>query len=212
MDAKAHWEHVYRTKPTNGVSWYQPEARLSLSLIRRVAPDLATPIIDVGGGASTLVDGLLTAGYTDITVLDLAGAALVAAQSRLGPLANQVKWIEADVVDAKLPVGKYGVWHDRAVFHFLTDPADRQRYVEQSHRGVRTDGYVIVACFAPDGPTRCSGLEVVRYTPQSMHSEFGDGFALLDSTSEDHHTPSGAVQSFIYCLCRIEKRATVTNM
>jgi SAM-dependent methyltransferase len=205
MDAKAHWEHVYQTKPTSGVSWYQPQARLSLSLIRRVAPDLATPIIDVGGGASTLVDGLLAVGYTDITVLDLAGAALAAAQSRLGPLANQVKWTEANVLDAKLPVAHYGVWHDRAVFHFLTDAADRVRYVEQSHRGVKTCGYVIVASFGPDGPTRCSGLDVVRYTPESIHSEFGDEFTLLDSTSEDHHTPGGSVQSFVYCLCRVDK-------
>jgi SAM-dependent methyltransferase len=176
---------------------------LSLELIKQVAPGLSTPIIDVGGGASTLVDGLLDAGYTDLTVFDLAGSALAAAQSRLGDLATRVRWIEANVLTAELTAGRYGVWHDRAVFHFLTDPSDRARYVEQSHRAVRLGGHVIVASFGPEGPPRCSGLDVVRYTPTSMHAAFGQRFELLDSVSEEHHTPGGAVQSFVYCLCRV---------
>ena len=205
MDPKAHWERVYQTKSPTAVSWYQPEARLSLDLIGRVAPDLTTPIIDVGGGASTLVDGLLNAGYHDLTVLDLAGSALAAAESRLGASANRVRWIEGNVLTAPLPANHYGVWHDRAVFHFLTDPADRARYVEQCHRAVRARGHVIVASFAPDGPQRCSGLDVVRYTPGSMHAEFGDRFTLQDSAREQHETPSGTIQSFVYCLCRVEQ-------
>lgn len=205
MDPKAHWEHIYQTRSPTALSWYQPEALLSLDLIRRVAPDLATPVIDVGGGASTLVDGLLNAGYSDLTVLDLAGSALAAAEARLGTAANRVHWIEGNVLTAPLPTNRYGVWHDRAVFHFLTHPADRARYVEQCHRAVRVAGHVIVASFAADGPQRCSGLDVVRYTPGSMHAEFGDRFALLDSAREQHQTPSGTIQSFVYCLCRIEQ-------
>src|SRR5690348_10138133 len=187
MDLKAHWEQVYQTKPTTAVSWYQPEAKLSLDLITRVVSDLATPIIDVGGGASTLVDGLLEAGYSDLTVLDLAGSALEVAQARLGRRASLIKWVEADVLSAEFTKGQYGLWHDRAVFHFLTDPRDRERYVTQSHRAVRRGGHVIVASFGPDGPRRCSGLDVVRYTPASMHAEFGDSFTLLDSIREEHH-------------------------
>jgi len=203
MDAKRHWEQVYRTKPATAVSWYQPEATLSVDLIKRVVSDLATPIIDVGGGASTLVDGLLEAGYSDVTVLDLAGSALSAAQERLGKRASRVKWVEANVLSAAFVEGRYGLWHDRAVFHFLTDPTDRERYVAQSQRAVRQGGHVIVASFGPDGPPRCSGLDVVRYTPASMHAEFGNAFTLVDSVREEHHTPTGAIQAFVYCLCRV---------
>jgi ubiquinone/menaquinone biosynthesis C-methylase UbiE len=202
MDPKEHWERIYQSTPTTAVSWYQPEARVSLDLIRRVAP-LATPVLDVGGGASTLVDGLLDAGYCDVTVLDLAGSALSLARARLGSRAGQVQWLEANVLDAGVPAAKYGVWHDRAVFHFLTNPEDRARYVAQARRAVAPGGHVIVASFSMEGPTRCSGLDVVRYSPESMHAEFGPGFQMLESVPEDHHTPSGAVQAFVYCLCRV---------
>jgi SAM-dependent methyltransferase len=208
MDRREHWEGIYRDKAPTEVSWYQPEACLSLDLIRRTAPDPSTPVVDVGGGASTLVDGLLDAHYRAVTVLDLAPAALAAARSRLGERAGQVTWMAADVLEAALPAAGYGVWHDRAVFHFLTDPADRARYVAQVRRAVRPGGHVIVASFAPDGPTRCSGLAVVRYTPDAMHAEFGGGFRLLDSMREDHHTPSGATQAFVYCLCRVDGEPT----
>jgi SAM-dependent methyltransferase len=204
MRPEEHWERVYRSKAPTEVSWYQPEARLSLELIRRIAPDGATPILDVGGGASTLVDGLLDAGYRTITVLDLAPTALALAQRRLGALAERVTWLAADVLSAALPKGGYSVWHDRAVFHFLTDPDDRARYVEQTRRCVRPGGHVIVASFGQDGPTRCSGLEVMRYSPETMHAEFGPVFRLLDSVREEHHTPSGTIQAFVYCLCRVE--------
>ena len=199
-----HWERIYRTKDPTQVSWYQPEARLSLELIRRVAPDLSAPIIDVGGGASTLVDGLLAAGYRHLTVLDLSSTALAVARRRLGARAGLVTWLAADVRDVPLPAGGYTVWHDRAVFHFLTDAEDRALYVRQARRAVRPGGYALVAGFAPDGPTRCSGLDVVRYSPDTMHAEFGASFQLLENVREDHHTPSGAIQAFVYCLCRVE--------
>lgn len=200
---QGHWESVYRTKSPTELSWYQPEARLSLDLIRRVEADFDTPIIDVGGGASTLVDGLLEAGYRELTVLDLAPKALALAQQRLGKRAELVRWISADVLTTTLPARHYAVWHDRAVFHFLTDPRDRARYVAQAEGAVRPGGHVMVASFGPDGPTRCSGLEVIRYSPEGMHAEFGANFKLLDSVREDHRTPSGLTQAFVYCLCRV---------
>lgn len=204
MSREKHWEAIYRSKAPTDVSWYQPEARLSLELIRRVAPGLDEPVVDVGGGASTLVDGLLGVGYRDIMVLDLAPAALARAQERLGEREAQVRWIVADVLNAPLPRASCVVWHDRAVFHFLTDPRDRARYVAQAQRIVRPGGHVIVASFGPEGPSRCSGLEVVRYSPEGLHAEFGSAFQLLESSQENHRTPTGATQAFVYCLCRVE--------
>jgi SAM-dependent methyltransferase len=204
MDPRQHWDEIYRRKGATGVSWYQPAAELSLALIRRLAPDPHTPVLDVGGGASTLVDGLLGAGYEDVTVLDVSGAALALAKERLGAAAARVRWIEASVLEAELPRQAFAVWHDRAVFHFLTAEPDRRAYVEQVRRAVRPGGHVIVAAFGLDGPPSCSGLPVVRYGPDSMHDEFGASFRLLDSVREDHHTPAGKVQSFVYCLCRVE--------
>lgn len=206
MSKAQHWDRIYRNKAATEVSWYQPEARLSLELIRRVAPELDARVLDVGGGASTLVDGLLGAGYRDLAVLDLAPAALARAQERLGEHKDQVRWIVADVLDAPLPRASCAVWHDRAVFHFLTGAQDRARYVAQAQRIVQPGGHVIVAGFGPDGPSHCSGLEVVRYDSNDLHAEFGSTFRLLDSTREDHRTPAGAVQPFVYCLCRVEPR------
>jgi len=206
MDPRAHWQKVYETKKPTEVSWYQPAARVSSSLIRRVAPDRSAAIIDVGGGASTLVDGLLADGYGSITVLDVSSAALAQASERLGGDAARVTWLEANVLDAALPASAYDVWHDRAVFHFLTEAADRERYVKQVRRSVRPGGYVMVATFASDGPTKCSGLEVARYAPEELHGEFGSDFQLVESAREEHHTPTGAVQPFIYCLCRVGRR------
>jgi SAM-dependent methyltransferase len=203
MDPRAHWERVYTSKAASDVSWYQPEASVSLDLIWRVAPDLESPIIDVGGGASTLVDGLLDAGYVTVSVLDLSGAALGVAQQRLGERASRIAWIEADVLTAPLASNSFAVWHDRAVFHFLTEQQDRARYVAKVRDAVRPGGHIIVASFAPDGPERCSGLEVMRYSPEAMHAEFGADFRLLDSRREEHHTPSGSTQAFVYCLCRV---------
>ena len=202
MDSKQHWQRVYTARAADAMSWYQPTAARSLAMIRRVAPDVRTPIIDVGGGASVLVDELLAAGYERLTVLDLAASALDAARARLGSLASRVHWLESDVLTGELPAGHYGVWHDRAVFHFLTAPADRLAYVRQVRHAVRPGGFVLVATFADDGPERCSGLPVARYSGAALHAEFGDEFELIRSEREAHHTPEGAVQSFVYCLCR----------
>jgi SAM-dependent methyltransferase len=201
MAGKAHWEEVYTNKSPQSVSWFQPSAETSLRLIRQAAPPNAE-IIDVGGGASTLVDGLLDAGYRRLTVLDLAGSALAAAQARLGARAADVKWIEASILDAPLSRHAYDVWHDRAVFHFLTDPAERAAYVRQLLHALRPGGHVIVASFAEDGPEKCSGLPVMRYRPDQLHAEFGAPFTLLRHERETHLTPAGASQQFVYCYCR----------
>jgi len=202
MEYKTHWEHIYHTKDTAQVSWYQLHPRLSLQYIQNTGADKTAHIIDVGGGASTLVDHLLDDGFLHITVLDISAAALEAAKQRLGPRAESVTWLEADITQSALPHHEYDVWHDRAVFHFLTEPRDRQRYVNTVKQAVKPGGHVIVATFANDGPEKCSGLEVARYDPQGLHDEFGTGFELLDSTREEHHTPFGTEQKFIYCYCR----------
>lgn len=204
MDARRHWDSVYRQKGAEEVSWYQAESRLSLELIRRAAPSNDAGILDVGGGASKLVDGLLAAGYTRVGVLDVSHAALEQARSRLGPSAAAVRWIEADILTADLPEHSVDVWHDRATFHFLTAARDRARYVEQVRHAVRPGGHVLIATFAEDGPTHCSGLEVARYAPDALHHEFGADFRLVQSAREEHVTPSGARQAFTYCLCRYE--------
>jgi SAM-dependent methyltransferase len=201
MADKNHWEHVYRTKNPQTVSWFQPEAEVSLRLIRS-ASDSAAAVIDVGGGASTLVDGLLDAGYRDLTVLDLSGAALAAARERLGTRAAGVHWLEGDILQAALPAQAYDVWHDRAVFHFLTDPAERAAYVRQVLHAVKPGGHVIVASFAENGPQQCSGLPVMRYAPGELHAQFGTPFTLLHHEREEHRTPGGTVQQFVYCFCR----------
>jgi len=203
VDRNAHWEQVYRTKGPDQVSWFQAEARLSRVLIERAAPDRAARIIDIGAGASTLVDGLLVSGYRHITVVDLSSTALFLAQQRLGSAAASVIWRAADVLTAAFPAAAFDVWHDRAVFHFLTDAADRMRYVAQVRAAVRPGGHVIVATFAEDGPTRCSGLDVARYSADTLHAEFGAGFVVLESQRELHTTPSGSEQAFTYCVCRV---------
>ena len=202
MDSKGHWETVYASKKPTEVSWYQQYPRLSLDLIMSVASADARRIIDVGGGASTLVDDLVAAGYRSVTVLDLSATALRTARERLGPRGQSVSWLEADVTRTTLQGRFFRVWHDRAVFHFLTDAGDRQRYVETVRRSVRPGGHVIVATFALDGPFRCSGLDVVRYSPATLHAEFGGEFDLAGSANEIHYTPLGDEQKFTYCFCR----------
>ena len=202
MQPKEHWEKVYATKPTDAVSWFQQHAEQSMRLIAQTGVPKTASIIDVGGGASTLVDDLLEAGYQSLTVLDLSGAALAAAQRRLGSKADPVKWLVANIVSAELPVHAYDVWHDRAVFHFLTSPDDRHAYIDAVLRAVKPGGHVIVATFAEDGPEQCSGLQVMRYSPTGLHAEFGSPFTLLRHEREEHHTPAGNVQKFVYCYCR----------
>lgn len=204
MDSKSHWEAVYSTKSPDSVSWFQDHAEESLRLIASTRLGSEAAIIDVGGGASKLVDDLLTAGYADISVLDLSAAAMVAARQRLGAAADKVAWIEGDITQVDLPCARFDIWHDRAVFHFLTDAVSRRRYVEQVMRAVRPGGHVIVATFAEDGLEQCSGLPVMRYSADELHAEFGDGFKLLTHHREEHRTPFGRVQQFVYCYCRME--------
>lgn len=195
-----HWETVYRGKGADQVSWFQPHATSSLRLISgSVGTD--AQIIDVGGGASVLVDDLLDAGYRSLTVLDLAEPALAVSRARLGSRAQAVTWMAADITRAVLPVATYDVWHDRAVFHFLTDPDDRARYVAQVLKSVKPGGHVIVATFGPGGPLQCSGLEVMRYAPDTLHAEFGAPFRLVKHETEIHYTPAGQEQEFVYCYC-----------
>lgn len=207
MDRKAHWEAVYGKKKSTEVSWYQPEPEVSLRLITQHAPPPAASVVDVGGGASNLVDRLVQREYRDITVLDLSGAALRESRVRLGDRSNRVNWIEGDILNIELPEAAYDVWHDRAVFHFLTNPDDRQRYVEQVLRCVRVGGHVLVATFGADGPEKCSGLTVARYSPSELHAQFGSGFQLLESVDEKHITPMGTTQKFVYCVCAVEPTA-----
>jgi ubiquinone/menaquinone biosynthesis C-methylase UbiE len=202
METKDHWEKVYATKAATEVSWFQPHAQLSLKLIHDAGVPASAAIIDVGGGASTLVDDLLAEGYEAVTVLDLSSSALAAAKTRLGGRASQVQWIEANALEAGLPAHAYDVWHDRAVFHFLTAEQDRRAYVQAVLRAVKPGGLVIVATFAQDGPTQCSGLPVMRYGAHELHAEFGEPFVLLGHERESHHTPAGNEQKFVYCFCR----------
>ncbi|MFC7418718.1 class I SAM-dependent methyltransferase [Iodobacter arcticus] len=202
MQTKSHWEQVYSSKATDAVSWFQEHAEHSLKLIQKTGLPLSAAIIDIGGGASTLVDDLLANGYRNLTVLDLSAAAMAAAAKRLGSRGLDVKWIEADITQAPLPTKTYDIWHDRAVFHFLTSEAERQAYVAAVLDAVKLGGHVIVATFAEDGPTQCSGLPVMRYNATDLHSEFGTPFELVHHDKEAHHTPFGTIQQFVYCYCR----------
>ena len=207
MDEKEHWEHVFQTKPADAVSWFQEHAARSLELIRATGLGKDARIIDVGGGASTLVDDLLEADYRRLSVLDISASALDVVRRRIGPEADRVRWIAADIRNAELPAQAFDIWHDRAVFHFLTDPGDRAAYIRQVKRSVRPGGHVIVATFAADGPETCSGLPVQRYSPDELHDEFGMDFELVDHTDEAHTTPWGAIQHFIYCHCIVYRAA-----
>ena len=204
METKTHWEEVYASKPVTEVSWFQEHSDLSLRLIEQTGVAPRGHIIDVGGGASTLVDDLLAHHFENITVLDLSAAALGTAQERLGPRASEVAWVQADITTVSLPRHSFDVWHDRAVFHFLTRAEDRQRYVQAVRQSVKPGGHVIVATFASDGPLWCSGLDTMRYSPDALRAEFGEAFELVESARETHETPFGTEQKFIYCYCRME--------
>jgi len=200
MDCKAHWERVYTTKGERELGWFQPDPALSLELIRAVSPGRGR-VIDVGGGASLLVDRLLHSGFERVAVLDISRAALDKARSRLGERANSVRWIEGDLTTVGT-VGEFDVWHDRAVFHFLTDPLDRRRYVELAERSIPPGGHLIIATFATKGPPRCSGLEVRRYDARSLGVELGDTFSFVREATETHVTPRGSTQAFFYGVFR----------
>ncbi|WP_091391037.1 class I SAM-dependent methyltransferase [Microbulbifer marinus] len=202
MKEKNHWEKVYSSKSEDEVSWFQEHAEVSVRLIEQTGASKSANIIDVGGGASKLVDDLLDRGYDNLTVLDLSAEALAKARRRLGAKADKVRWLEANILEIDLPNQAYDVWHDRAVFHFLTDERERKAYVDAVLCAVKPGGHVIVATFAEDGPETCSGLPVVRYSADQLHGEFGAPFDLLGQEREEHHTPAGVVQCFVYCFCR----------
>src|SRR6266446_6586994 len=204
MDTKTHWEKVYLTKAPEAVSWYRPHLETSLALIERAATGFSASIIDVGGGESTLVDDLLARGYENITVLDVSQTAIDVTKNRLGLAAKQVHWLVADVTDAQLERGDYDVWHDRAVFHFLTTIEQRVAYVRNVAHAVKPNGHVIVSTFGPEGPTKCSGLDVIRYDAESLHDQFGVRFRLVESSKELHRTPFGTTQQFLFCYCKVE--------
>jgi 2-polyprenyl-3-methyl-5-hydroxy-6-metoxy-1,4-benzoquinol methylase len=201
-----HWDAIYRTKAPDQVSWFRPHLETSLALIERAtAGDRTASIIDVGGGASTLVDDLIERGYRNITVLDISQAALDVAQNRLDKAAKLVRWLRADVTQSSLPPRSFDVWHDRAVFHFLTKPEGRLAYVQNVAAAVKPGGHVIMSTFGPEGPTKCSGLDVMRYDAESLHTEFGAHFRLVESSKELHDTPFGTTQQFLYCYCTLEQ-------
>ena len=202
--SQEHWEKIYATRAPDAVSWYRAHLETSIALIERAACGRPASIIDVGGGESTLADDLVERGYENITVLDISQIALDVTRKRLGARAEKIRWILADVTQADLPEQSFDVWHDRAVFHFLTSKEQRVAYVRQVARSVKRGGYVIVSTFGPEGPVKCSGLDVVRYDAGSLHDEFGESFRLVDSSEEFHRTPLGATQQFLYCYCRVE--------
>jgi len=203
MSSKEHWDSVYRNRGSEQVSWYRPHLDRSLAFLEATGLGRDARVIDVGGGASTFVDDLLDRGYTNVTVLDLSAAALDVAKGRLGSRASQVKWICADVTDPQLPSEAYDFWHDRAVFHFLREPAARARYVSAVRRMLKPGGHIVVATFGPHGPEKCSGLDVMHFTPEALHAEFGPEFARLSDAVEMHTTPWGSEQEFVYCYCRL---------
>lgn len=194
---QAHWEGVYDAKQFTEVSWYQPVPDVSLKQILATGVERNDAIIDVGGGASTLVDHLLDLGFLDVTVLDISGAALEQARNRLGARAGDVNWVVADIT-AFATEKKFRLWHDRAVLHFLTDAADRERYVESLKHALLPGGHLVLSTFGPDGPRKCSGLEVRRYTLDRMRDLLGPEFELTHHVLEDHRTPLGAAQQFLH--------------
>ncbi len=197
-----HWNTVYETKPLDGVSWYRPHLDRSLAIIESlaIAPDAA--ILDVGAGASTLAEDLLDRGYRNITLLDISERALARARERAGERASLIRWLVADVRDAALGAASVRLWHDRAVLHFLARAEDRAAYATLARNAVEPGGYALIAGFAPDGPSRCSNIDVVRASPEEIAATLGRGFALERSERETHRTPWGAEQAFCYALCR----------
>ena len=197
-----HWNKIYGTKAPTEVSWFTPRLERSLGFIEQCGLGPRARIIDVGAGACTLADDLVDRGYDDLTILDVSHRALERARERLGERAEQISWLVDDVTTVELPRARFDIWHDRAVFHFLTDADARRRYVRNVLHAVRPGGHVIVATFGLQGPQKCSGLDVVRYDPDGLHGEFGAPFVKVDSAIDLHRTPWGSEQEFIYCYCR----------
>ncbi len=206
MKPKPNWEKVYSSKPTDKLGWYAPHLQTSLSWITEFVADTAAPIIDVGGGASTLVDDLLDAGYHSITVLDISPHALSLARTRLGNKASDVSWLEGDITCIDLPELQFQLWHDRAVFHFLIEPEQQRRYRDQLLKALKPGGHLVIGTFAPQAPPKCSGLPVQRYTPQRLETTLGKEFELERHHNELHITPGGVEQMYLYCHFRRRTR------
>lgn len=196
-DRKAHWDNIYKEKSPADVSWYQHKPRLSLELIRNTQLALDGPVIDVGGGVSKLVDYLVDDGYSKVAVLDISANAISVTRQRLGKKSLQVEWFEQDIVNFN-PGHSFSLWHDRAVFHFLTDKLDREQYIRVLHRTLNKNGQLIIAAFAIGGPEKCSGLDIVQYDANKLQTELGDVFELVEQQSELHVTPSNVKQQFTY--------------
>ncbi len=203
FDPKKHWENIYTTKSLEDVSWYQPTPEISLEFIGTLQLNLDAAIIDVGGGDSFLVDYLLKAGYTNITVLDISAAAIDRAKNRLGERASQVNWIVEDI-NRFVPTQSYDLWHDRAAFHFLTHSENIKRYVSTVNEALNPFGSLIIGTFSENGPIKCSGIEITQYSQQSMVRTFADKFVKIECANVDHNTPFDTVQNFTFC--RFKKR------
>ena len=203
MQDRGHWDRVHGAREPDAASWYRPHLERSLAFVEAAGPGPDAGIIDVGGGASSFVDDLLDRGFRDITVLDISAAAIDRARERLGARADLVTWVVGDITTVDLPAARYDFWHDRAVFHFLTDPAARARYVAAVRRSLKLDGTIVVATFGPSGPEKCSGLDVMRYDAEALHGEFGGSFEKVGTATEVHKTPWGTEQEFVYCYCRL---------
>jgi 2-polyprenyl-3-methyl-5-hydroxy-6-metoxy-1,4-benzoquinol methylase len=199
MNRNPHWEHVYETKSSEEVSWYEPHLATSLEWILEAAPSHASPIIDVGGGASTLVDDLYANGFHSLTVMDISRTAIARSQARLGTTAEEIRWIVGDVTSIELPNAAFDIWHDRAVFHFLTELEERSFYRKQLAMALKPSGQVILATFSMNAPRSCSGLAVNRYDAHSIQEEFGPEYRLVKSATIPHRTPGGSIQEFLYC-------------
>lgn len=200
MNPQNHWQNVYQSKAPDNVSWYQEQPDLSLRLIEESNLEKSAAFIDVGAGASTLVDHLLQADYENISLLDISEEALDIAKKRLGEKAAQLKWLVGDITTIELPEAHYALWHDRAVFHFLTEESQRQHYHEQLMKSLAPQAHLIIATFASDGgPMQCSGLDVMRYDAESLQAFLGESFRLLSSHDESHLTPWASEQKFVYC-------------
>jgi SAM-dependent methyltransferase len=202
FDRHEHWQNVYRTRAADAVSWFRPHVDVSLELLAKAGMHADSRVIDVGGGAATLVDDLLARGLRHVSVLDVSEQALAIARGRLGPRAQEVTWYEGDVLRVRLPATGFDLWHDRAVLHFLTNPEDANRYARIAADAVTAGGHAVIAGFALDGPERCSGLPVVRRSAEDIAALMAPAFELVESRAERHVTPAGANQSFAYGLLR----------
>jgi len=199
MNRKDHWEQVYSTKPTEKLGWYETHLQLSLYWIKKLCLAADAPIIDVGAGKSTLIDDLLRAGYQSITVLDISEKALCSVKARLGKDAERVTWLNGDITSIDLPTNHYELWHDRAVFHFLTMPEQRRKYRDTLQESLKPDGQLIIGTFALEAPPKCSGLPVQRYSPEQLENTLGPEFVLRHHEKELHITPGGVEQMYLFC-------------